>query len=110
MAVFGKRARGHLRAVVGIDDVACATTARAIITCVIVGPEEIQSRIQKPRFLKADHHRIGSIIGSKPSISQPFPRTAWFLGSFWNTDFSSETPPAFEDPQDVGWLGNLKAG
>ena len=64
MAVFGKRARGHLRAVVGIDDMAGATTARAIIAGMIVGPQEIQSWIQKPGFLQADHHRIGSIVGS----------------------------------------------
>ncbi len=56
------------RAIVGVDDVAGGAAARAIVAGMIVGAEEIQRRIEQPRLLQADEHRIGAVLGAQAAV------------------------------------------
>ena len=53
------------RAVVGVDDVAGGAAAGAVVAGVVVGAQEVERRIEQPRLLQADEHRIGAVLGAQ---------------------------------------------
>ena len=107
VSVLGVRSGMNGRAVVGIDDVACRTAARAVVAGLIVGPEEIERRVQQTRLLQADEHRVGTVSRPQAAHAEPRAGTAGFVPFLGDSNLGDKPPAPFEDAQNVGRLRDL---
>ena len=71
-----RRERPAMRGVrvVGVDHVASRAAGRTVVAGVVVGAEEIQRRIEQPRLLQVEPHRIGAVQGPEPALAEPVGR------------------------------------
>ncbi len=75
----------------------------------IVRAQEIERRIEQPRLLQADEHRIGAVLGAQAAVAQPRARPARLFQPLGNADLGPEAAAALEDAQDVARLRDLEA-
>src|SRR6185295_3049857 len=70
MASRGILPRMKRIAVVCVHHVTCRASARAVVTRVIVSSKERKHRIEQPRLLEPEKHRVGSQKRSKSSRAE----------------------------------------
>ncbi len=108
VAEAGIRPRMHGRAVVGVDHVAAAATAGAVVAGVVIGAEEIQRRIEQAGLLQPQKNRVGAIFRAQTAIAEAGAGPAGIVFGFRDARFRAKPPAALEDTQDVARLGDLK--
>ena len=109
VASRGVLLRVDARAIVGVDDVAGGAAAGAVVARLIVGAEQVERRIQQPRLLQADEHRIGAVERAEAAIAETAGGTARFLVGIGHADLERPAAAALEDAQDVAGLRQLPA-
>src|SRR5690606_10005910 len=107
--VLGKRPGVDWRAVVGIQHVARAAPAAAIVAGMVVRPQEVERRIEQPRLLQADEYRIGPVLRSQPALAEAFARAARLFQPLGNADLGSEPPAALKNTQHVPRLRDFES-
>ena len=97
------------RAVVGVDHVAGAAAAGAVVAGLIVGAGKRQQRIEQARLLQSQKDRIGAQLGAEAALAQFDLRLARLFFEAWIPDFWLLPAASFEDAQDVAGLRNFPA-
>ena len=110
IAICGVRPGVDARPVVGVDHVARGAAAGAVVARMIVGPQEVQRRVEQPGFLKTDEHGIGAVLGSQAASAQAGAGLAGLVERVRNADLWRVAPAALEDAEDIPGLRGLEAG
>src|SRR6202011_3781382 len=97
------------RAVIGIKDMAGRAAARAVVAGVVVGAQEVQSRVEEPRLGQADEDGIGAVLGAQPADAEAGARLAVIFFALGDANIYAEPSPTLEDAQNVAGLAHLKA-
>ncbi len=108
VAEAGVGTRMDRGAVVRIDHVTSAATARPVIAGVIVGAQEIQGGVQQAGLLQAEKNGVGPILGAKSAIAQTGLRATRDFFRFGNARFGAEPSAALENAEDVAGLRDLE--
>src|ERR1043165_5620258 len=109
MPILGIGSRMNRRAIVGINHVTGGAATGAVISRMIVRPEEIQGRVKQARALKTDKNRISTIFRTQAARAEP--RT-WLAGNFLAFGDAGSRPKAttaFEDAEEIAGLSYFEA-
>src|SRR5579872_874638 len=109
VAVDGVVSRMFGRAIVGVDYVASAASAGAVVSGLIIRSREREQRIQQPRFLQTQKGGIGAQQGSEAALTQFHVGLTWFLFEVWDSYLRLLFATTFENAQDVTGLRNFPA-
>ncbi len=108
VAEGGVRAGVDRRSVVGVDHVAGGAAAGSIVAGMVVGPEEVERRVEQAGLLQADEDRVGAVAGPQSAGAQPGAGLAGVFKRVRNADLLRVAPATLEDPQDVPRLRHLE--
>ena len=74
----------------------------------VVGPQEVERRVEQPRLLEADEDGVGAVAGTQAAGAQAGLGLPGVLERVGDADLLRFPPAALEDPQDVAGLRGLE--
>src|SRR5687768_16074462 len=75
----------------------------------VIGAQVIKRRIEEPRLLDSQKHRIRSLCRPQPTRAQSLIRLAWFFFFIRQPDFQPAPSTSLKHTQDVARLRDLPA-
>jgi hypothetical protein len=77
----------------------------------VIGTEEVECRVEEPRLLQADEHRVGPVFSSQTAVGEPRPWPAGLLQPLGDADFGAKSPARFKDAKNFpGWVTSNRGG
>src|SRR5882672_3601294 len=97
------------RAIVGVDDVACRASARAIVAGLVIRSRKRKQGIEQSRFLQAEKYRVGAKLGAEYAIAKFIVWLSCIVRAHLLADFTLGSAAALEYAENVSGLRNFPA-
>src|SRR5436305_15040286 len=94
-------------AVIGVDNVAYATTASTIVSGMIVGSGKRQQLVEEPGLLQAQKNWIGAQQRAEAPVAQLHVRTSWLILILGIAYLATLAAASLEHPQHIAGLRDL---